>query len=369
MTTSRDLLSKLVNDHVKLHIHADERYAQLAEARSTGTGPGAQHVADASRMALILSMRSGGKRVPQCRRAEPGLDEGPEAGKEVVRAVRAERAERAEGLRIQKECESACDTSRVTQDSIMYILCFLRDPSIDVHVDQARIAREVGSMRDEVVHGLTGDAPLCERFGLKPRSKRLRDLLQVALDPSCDMDDEEAFPTESLDMLLEFAAMRIVGSRLVVIRGGAAHGLPSVFMSSSTGTGEARVAVIVKPQGRGVYRLASGFDPVGMSRAACFYLRVLRADTSRCDLHPDEQGAFAADEPTLIAWAAPMAALGIAEPALVAAIAASSAAKKSRARREVEGRRAALAGALQACLTRLWADDPREDEESQTEEL
>jgi len=64
-----------------------------------------------------------------------------------------------------------------------------------------------------------------------------------------------------------------------------------------------------------------------------------------------------------------MAALGIAEPALVAAIAASSAAKKSRARREVEGRRAALAGALQACLTRLWADDPREDEESQTEEL
>ena len=248
-------------------------------------------------------------------------------------------------------------------NSLLYTVCAVQDPSIELtSSDSARVNQRVGALRDVVLHGVLHDADMCERYSLKPRTKKLQEFVQAVT--ASDLDDTMPEP------FLEYIASRVLETQLVVITMRKAQGMPYVWSSSFVAADNSNRPLMVycrDPDDR-TYALASG-------ESACVGLCVhaLRTDVARLVAANgrasfDDMVKGMNDESTLVAWATALhRAAAVLRPMtshtsisddsvedrVGAAIAESTAPKRSRAKKSMEARRSSLADGVCACMRQL----------------
>ncbi len=257
----------------------------------------------------------------------------------------------------EKKINNDIDYSIIRVNSFLYAACVRQDPSIELMSDFAHVNQRIEALRDLVVHGVLHDVDMCETYSLKPRTRKLQEFVQAVA--TANLDD--VMPTAFVDYL----ASHILKVHMVTISVGKAGSMASMWSNFCVQASNSTVTTrecMVYCKGDGWYAVSSD-----LRASMALYSKVLSYDVAQISRHkPFEKVVIDdVDEGTLTKWCDTVLKAFIIMQQLdekgldtlvldlKAALAESTAPKRSRAKKTMEERRTVLATCLVACVGHL----------------
>jgi hypothetical protein len=362
-----DLLDKLTNDFITMEIAVDKRFVQ--RPRASAVGP---HDPDHRPNSSSLLNAFGALQQQQPKRSStntasartPDKISSP-AGGRIQEIPPKEKGEGMEGHRVgtTRNDNQIDDDTRVATtkpsppgNTFLYCVCYLLDPTIGLRMtaaaDDSVVTHAMRALREEATVGVLANDAIVSKYGLKPRTAKLKEFVEAMATPELDYRVPEALVQYVADVKLKVKAdnnldkkNNIGTAAIAIIRSGGSRGglLPSVWITSSA----ASEYIVFSSTKTRAYSLGS-IDPMSTTQLRQQYAKCVRSTSLSEKDELSRWIAAAQGEDDLLAMLPSMLpetltlTLGASDK-LLECITASTAPKRSKAKKAAEERRSALA--------------------------